>query len=170
MKHKWHGLAIAVPLSVAVFMQVAPVHAGKQIYPAAMCVRWSGNNVVPSLSSSRIFNNSTTDTMNVDCPILHQNFDYYTGNSLDDADIGLIDDSVNNDIRCWLTSRYQVGSTLYGGTGGTRNTSYWGTYEQNRDFDPTPTSSENWYYIGCSVPPKESGRSSSGITYYSAQD
>ncbi|MGR8932300.1 MAG: hypothetical protein ACU836_16855 [Gammaproteobacteria bacterium] len=161
---------MALAFIFAAITQSSPVLAGKQIYPGAQCVRWSGGDVVPRLNSSRIYNDSDTQWMRVDCPILHQNFNATSGNDLDDSDVGVIDNHSQLNASCWSMNQYQIGSTIYGGTGGTRNTSSFGSHEQNLDFGPTGRHPENWYYIGCQIPPRELKTYTSGITYYSGQD
>jgi hypothetical protein len=155
-------------LGLTIALQAATALAGSTIYPGSMCVRFGGGHVVPGLSHSRIFNSSATQEMYVDCPILHQNFGL-GGNDMDDADIGVIDASSSRDVSCWLASRYQVGSNIYGTSGGTRVSSGFGNHEQNLDFNPTGINAENWYYIGCNVPRSEFGRQS-GNTYYRSQE
>lgn len=161
---------LAAVLSSTALLQSTPAIAGKQIYPGSMCVSWDGNLPVPSLSSSRIFNNSTIQEMLVDCPILHQQFSRRR-NDLDDAHIGVINNHTSQSARCWLVSKHQEGTILRGGGGGTRVALGASAWEQNLDFDTTSDRHpDNWYYIGCSIPRKQAGRGSSGITYYSGQD
>jgi hypothetical protein len=155
-------------LGMVIAMQSATVLAGKQLYPGAMCVRWTEGDVVPMLNHSRIFNTSSTTEMRVDCPILHQNFNSTWGNNLDDADIGVINDNPSMDTTCWLASRYQDGSVLKGRTH-SRVTVGHGDHEQNLDFGGTGRHADNWYYIGCEIPRSHNGQRS-GITYYSAED
>jgi hypothetical protein len=169
MRKHSHTLSIALALGLAAALQTTTVVAGKQIYPGSMCVQWSENAPTPVLSSSRIYNASSGSEMTVDCPILHQNFDSSSGNNLDDADIGIIDASASRDANCWAASRFQIGSVVYGSSGGTRTTVGWGNHEQDLDFAGTARHPENWYYIGCSIPRTDAGRRS-GITYYSGQD
>ncbi|HHJ39294.1 MAG: hypothetical protein AXA67_12210 [Methylothermaceae bacteria B42] len=160
--------AIAISGSPAVMAD-----AGKTIYPGSMCVPWTANDPVPRLNSSRIFNDSTRRWMRVDCPILHQDFRKGFLNlqkdSLDDADIGVIDAHSTSNARCWLASRHQNLSRLYSWSGGTRNTVGFGSHEQNLDFKGVPANDNTWYYIGCLIPPKQHGRAS-GITYYSSDE
>ena len=162
-------LVLITALGTAIVLQSVTALAGKQVYPGSMCVRWNQNESVPVLNGSRIYNPSSTQEMHVDCPILHQNFDPNTGNNLDDADIGVIDTNTTRNASCWLTALYQINSTLYGTTGGTRGTAGFGSHEQNLDFNGTGRHAENWYYIGCSIPRAENGQQS-GITYFSGQD
>lgn len=147
--------------------------AGKTIYPGSMCVPWSANEPVPRLSHSRIFNDDTRRWMRVDCPILHQDFSsggiFGGSDTLDDADIGLIDAHSSLDARCWLASRHQNHSTLFSWSGGTRNTVGFGSHEQNLDFGGLPANNKTWYYIGCQIPPRLNGNSS-GITFYSTDE
>jgi hypothetical protein len=166
------SLPIAITISILALIQTVPATAGWQLYPAAMCVRWSENNVVPSLSHSRIFNSSTTESMNVDCPVLHQNFDSSSGNNLDYAEIGMIDDNLNADVECRLASRHQEGSYLYGWTSAPVTTYSAGTHEQVKvlSYSTPDRHPDNWYYISCKVPPVAPGRTMSGITYYEAHD
>ena len=148
----------------------APALAGQTIYPASMCVPWDGTVPVPALSGSRIYNNSATQWMYVDCPILHQDFgSLFTDDDLNDADIGIIDAHTLSDASCWLRSVYQSGSNFYAYSGGTRSTVGFGSQEQNLDFDLVNGNSETWYYIGCQVPPRQNGQSS-GITYYRGEE
>ncbi len=169
MKKHLFALSMSLAMGLMSTLHTSIASAGKQVYPGASCVRWNANYPTPLLDSGRIYNISSTQEMNVDCPILHQNFDIFFGNDLDDADIGIIDASVSRDASCWATSRYQIGSVLYGSSGGTRYSTGWGNHEQNLDFDSTARHPENWYYIGCSIPRVENGLMS-GITYYSGQD
>jgi hypothetical protein len=159
---------LVAALGMVVAMQSATALAGKQLYPGSMCVRWTEGDVVPVLNHSRIFNTSSTKEMRVDCPILHQNFNSTWGNNLDDADIGFIDGNPGRNASCWLASRYQVGSNLYGSTDSAYSTGF-GSHEQNLSFAATGRHAENWYYIGCRIPRSHSGQRS-GITYYSGQD
>jgi len=159
---------IVTALGMVIAMQSANVLAGKQIYPGSMCVRWSADDVVPTLNHSRIFNTSSIKEMRVDCPILHQNFNSTFGNNLDDADIGVINGNPNIDATCWLASRHQDGSVILGSTD-SRVTSGFGNHEQNLDFGGTSRNSGNWYYIGCLIPRSHNGQQS-GITYYSGED
>ena len=167
MKTKKGILTFLAVLGAAGIFQSAPVVAGKVLYPASMCVRFNSGHVIPYLSHSRIFNQSTTQEMYVDCPILHFNFSRY-GNNIDDADVGIIDNNTTRDAKCWLTSRFQVSTKLYGSSH-SRNSHSAGSHEQNLDFDGTSRNDQNWYYLGCEIPRKQAGRVS-GITYYSAED
>lgn len=166
-----HSLQAAIALCSLALLGSAPsAIAGTTIYPGSLCVRWSATDVVPSLSSGRIFNDSTTQTMRVDCPILHQDFGgVFANNDLDDADVGVIDAHTAQDASCYLRSVYQNGSNLYSYSGGTRTTTGFGSNEQNLDFDLANGNSETWYYIGCLIPPRQNGQSS-GITYYRAAE
>jgi len=108
--------------------------------------------------------------MRVDCPILHQDFGgVFANDDLDDADIGIVDAHTSQDASCWLRSVYQSGSSVYSYSGGTRNTTGFGSQEQNLDFGLANGNSETWYYVGCYIPPLLNGQSS-GITYYRAQE
>lgn len=162
-----------IALIVAVFgiFNAGQVLAGKTIYPASMCVQWNGGTPTPRLSASRIFNNSTTRWMNVDCPILHQHFGgVFQNDDMDDSDIGVIDAHTTANARCWSLSKHQSGSTLYSvGNGGTRRTTGFGNHEQNLDFGRTNHNGASWAYIGCQIPPRQNGQSS-GITYYSGKE
>ncbi len=168
MKTSTSLIAIATVLSAASLLTAAPAYAGKMLYPGSNCVRWNSGMPVPVLNHSRIFN-TTGKWMKVDCPIPHTNFKNRTGNNLDDADIGVIDNHGRYNAKCWLANRYQIGANVFGGSGGTRvTTNPPGSHEQNLDFGGTGRHPENWYYIGCQIPPTDGGRAS-GITYYSAE-
>ena len=156
-------------VGVAVSLLSTTAFADKQLYPASMCVRWSSSEVVPYLASSAIYNTSSSKEMRVDCPIIHRNFNSSTGNNIDDADVGVIDANTSRNAKCWLSNRYQINSTMYGGSGGTRTTTGYGNHEQNLDFSGTGRHPENWYYIGCSIPPIDNGQKSA-ITFYSGED
>ncbi len=144
--------------------------AEKTIYPGSMCVPWNAGEPVPRLNASRIFNDNTRRWMRVDCPILHQDFkNGLFKDSLDDADIGVIDAHSSSNARCWLKSVHQTGSVLYSWSGGTRTTAGFGSHEQNLDFNGVPANGNTWYYIGCTIPPRRHGQSS-GITYYSSDE
>lgn len=162
-------LLVVTALGFTIALQTATAFAAdKALYPGTMCVRWNDQEPVPSLSHSRIFNPSSTHEMHVDCPIIHRNFNPFSGNNLDDADIGIIDTSASRNARCWLASRYQINATLFGTTNSSASTGF-GNYEQNLDFTSTGRHPQNWYYIGCEIPRTEHGHQS-GITYYSAQE
>ncbi len=163
------GLFIVATLAVATTLYATSAAAGKQLYSGANCVRWSGNHVIPNLDGSSILNNSSTQEMYVDCPILHQNFNSKSGNNLDDADIGVVDASYSQNARCQLHARHKVGSIFYGWSSAPRYTYGRGNHEQNLDFNSTPRHPGYWYYINCRIPRAEFGQRS-GITYYSAQE
>lgn len=162
-----------VGLTILAFGIINSGHAfaGKTIYPASMCTRWTSTDVVPRLSGSRIFNDSTSQWMRVDCPILHQHFGaVFQNDDQDDSDIGVIDANNGADARCWSLSKYQSGSNFFtAGNGGTRTTTGFGNHEQNLDFAFVNHNGESWSYIGCNIPPRQNG-ASSGITYYSAEE
>jgi len=170
MKTSTKVLSAVISIGLLSMVQIAPASAGKQIYPASQCVKWNKGVPTPVLNSSRIFNPSKKKDLRVDCPILHENFNKKTGNNLDDADIGIIDQNNHRNARCWAASRYQIGKKLFTSSGGTRFTTGFGPHEQNLDFNKTTRRHhQNWYYIGCIIPRTDHGRRS-GITYYSGKD
>jgi len=150
-------------------LQATTAVADTFLYPGSMCVKWNDREPQPVLNASRIYNHSGRAEMHVDCPIIHTNFNARSGNRLYDADIGVIDHSRARYVTCWLSNVYQVGSRVFGGTGGTRNTSRYAPTpnEINLDYAPTGRHPQNWYYFGCSIPRAEGG-ARSGITFYSA--
>lgn len=132
-------------------------------YPAAMCSPW--NDTLPStrLSTSRIVNTSTTETMYVDCPIPQISANDST---FERITIGMIDNSANDSIKCQAVAARQVGTRIdtnalrfsasTGNSGSEINRSV-------RNLAKYPTG--GWAYLSCSIPPKTS-QSSSGMTYY----
>lgn len=162
---------ISAATVIALSFTSTSAFADKTLYPASMCVQWTASDVVPRLSAGRIFNDSTTRTMRVDCPILHQHFGaIFTDDDQNDADIGVIDAHTTQNARCWALSKHQSGSSLISvGNGGTRTTSGFGSAEQNLDFGLVNHNSASWSYIGCEIPPRQNNQSS-GITYYSHEE
>jgi len=162
-----------ITLIIAIFgiLNASQALAGKTIYPGSMCVKWTASDPTPRLSSSRIFNDSTSRWMRVDCPVLHQHFGgVFQNDDMDDSDIGIIDANTSANARCWSVSKDQVGSSVYTrGSGGARSSTGFGNHEQNLDFARTNHNGASWAYIGCTIPPRQNGQSS-GITYYSGQE
>ncbi len=171
MKHNQSIWYIVAVLCSTAFLQSTPVLAGKQIYPGSMCVSLNRSQPIPRLDRGGIFNHSTFMDMKVDCPILHQNFNTFSGNDLDDADIGVIDNHTSRRVVCWLASNHQIGTKTITGGGSfrfTRDFDWPG--ERNLDFNATRRHPESSYHIRCTIPRKQAFRSPSGITYYSGED
>jgi hypothetical protein len=151
-------------LGLVAALNSSAVFAGKQLYPGISCSDFNMTR-----SNGRLYNFSSYD-VTVDCPLPHQNFNSTSGNDIDDADIGVIDEHPSKDVNCALQSHYQVGTKVYSSLGGVRASSGYGSHEQNLDFGATQRrDAQNWYFIRCTIPAKYNGKMS-GITYYSAQD
>ena len=140
------AIASIVSLSIA-------AHADWKNYPASMCVKVSGPT--PSYSSSNIYNPSTTTTMHVDCPAVKD-----TDASIAGAWMKVKDRNSSMAVECTFVSAYVSGSTVY----------YWSTSEASTtssswttlEFSGLSENDSGYYYIGCSVPPKESYMSGIG--------
>lgn len=170
MKISMYALAATVFATSFTFNSVSHADLGDAVYPASMCVPHNSGTPTPRLSHSRIYNDSTTRSMGVDCPVPHDNASGpFSNDNFEDQDIGLIDDSTTANIRCWSQAKWQTGTTLNTISGGTVETSGAGMHEQNESFGFAGGRFDSWHYIGCNVPRRQAGRTANGITYYSAE-
>jgi|GEM_PF-3024159 len=169
MKILSSSLAAAVFAVSMAYNSVTHADLGDAVYPASMCVKWTENYVTPRLNSGRIYNDSTTRSMYVDCPVPHDNADgVFSNDNFEDMDLGVIDDSTVSNISCWSSGVWQTSTTLNSISGGSVTSSSAGLHEQNLNFGFAGGNSQTWHYIGCRVPPRQAGRTASGITHYRA--
>ncbi|WP_455209110.1 hypothetical protein [Kaarinaea lacus] len=80
--------------------------AGSNNYPAAMCVKWNSSQPTPLLSSSRIFNDSTS-RMYVDCPAVRDDFDGFLHSSAVESSWLSAIDTNPNDAVCTTLVKYR---------------------------------------------------------------
>ncbi len=152
-------------------MAVVPVHAwdnDAKVYPGAMCVRYSGavgDNV--NLNFSAIGNPSSTHTLRVDCPVIHDEI----GDGTLGAWFRAIDQSYSASVNCNVNSIYRSGSTWRGWWTPTRGTSGAGTHAQHVNFgENLGANGVSHYYLSCRIPPRYNGRISYITSYQVLED
>jgi len=95
-------------------MNMASAAADAETYPGSMCKRWGGSNS-PTYSFSGMGNNSTSQYMYVDCPIVKK--DALNQGSIKYVTVRLKEDA-NNRVRCSVQSRsFDYSGYKWGGWG-----------------------------------------------------
>lgn len=156
---------------------VMPFFAGNAsadsvVYPAAMCVRWTSGDPIPSLSSSRVFNNSAA-WMRLDCPVLRNDFDGFLHTSaVEESWISFVDQHQVSDACASLTKYLHVGLTESWGTGsnGTQCSTSYGYFSQRKNTGSMYLGDSSYHmYMSVWVPPQYNGNSSGVVSYYVSQ-
>ena len=132
-----------------------------KIYPGSMAVRWTSSDPVPHLNASALFNPSSTKTLRVDLPVIHD----IIAKSIKSGWVKVVDRHYSHNIRCNLMSVYRSGGGFYGWTGPNRYSSGSGTGPQTLNFPGLGSNSVAHYYVSCSIPRTYSGNRSGIVSY-----
>lgn len=149
-------------LIAALFGNIA--HASDtHIYGGANCTAWGGS---VTMSYGRIYNGSTSTTAYVDCPVDH---DTVLSVDATESSVKVVDNSSSANITCDLYGASMTGSTL--STTKQRVTSSSSSSSvQTLTFTSDFSSSYNWYWVTCSLPPMTSSGSLSYVVSYTVDE
>ncbi len=128
--------SIVLSFGLISMVQAIPVNAGKQINSTSIYIPWNDNGSAITLENNRILNTSSIRELNLHCPILHQNFNTFSGDNLNVSGIDIIDISTTHNTICWVSINYHIDNKLYGDLLN-RYTVSFGSYEKNFDLDGT---------------------------------
>jgi hypothetical protein len=135
-----------------------------KVYPGSMCVRWSAGGI-PAYYNSFIGNSSTSSSMGLDCPAIH---DSHLG--INNGWVRVIDRNYNDPVTCGLIGAYHSGARLYGWVAGW-NSSNGGSATSSSEHLPfgsfrSPAHGWAHYYYSCRIPTKYNGQVSYITSYF----
>lgn len=133
-----------------------------KVYPGSMGVRWSSYDPVPTLNASAIGNPSSTKSLRVDLPVIHD----CIGNNIEQGWVKVIDMHYGQNIRCSLNSVYRNGSSFYGWWGPNKYSSGSSQNPKTLTHGGLGSNTQAHYYYSCSIPPTYNGNRSYIISYY----
>jgi hypothetical protein len=169
MKTRLHPSTVTMfcLLVVSVTMGVPPAYAGTEVYPAAMCVKWSSGGT-PNYSFGSIRNTSSTSTLSLDCPAVHDPGPNDVA-TIQSGWVRVTDQHFSQDICCTLTVVDHSGSGFDSWWGGPKCSVGSSPNVQHLDFgavwfNPSDSLFSHYYY-SCHIPPTYNGQLSYIHTY-----
>jgi hypothetical protein len=147
-------------LIVALMVVSAPqAQAGDaKVYAGSSCVPY-GSNRSPSYSRSSIYNLSASQSLDVDCPAVHDDKNIARGW------VRVIDQHYSDKVSCTLNSIYFSGSSAYGWWSGQESSGSSSSLQHLAFVGNSPVNSTSHYYLSCRIPPTYNGYPSSVISY-----
>jgi len=147
-------------LGVLAISTAAAAHSGRELAPGSLCRAWSSSEPTPSLYFSSAENPSTSQTLHMDCPLLHM----YTG-GINVGYVQVRDQHSSQNVTCKLCyGLFSGGSTSEvcetKSTAGEGDTWTWLSFNA---VAGVPIWSPLYY--SCTVPPDEGGRSAVAAYY-----
>ena len=133
-----------------------------KIYPGSMGVRWNSYDPVPALSYSAIFNPSSTKSLRLDLPVIHDSIHH----SIAGGNVKVIDRHYNQNIRVSLNSVYRNGCSFWGWWGANKYSSGTNCSAQTLSVPALGSNSQAHYYYSVSIPATYSGNRSGIVSYY----
>jgi len=144
----------------------------QKVYPGSMCVvrnnlKVDGNEVeMPDYEYSAIGNPSSSDWLNVDCPVVHD----ILHKNVRSGWVQMIDTHYNYNISCRFYSIFRSGRFPYGWASGRLTTTGSTRNVQTKGFGAVRGSAGSHYYLSCSIPPKYGNSISYIVTYNVSED
>ena len=136
-----------------------------KIYPGSMGIRWNSSDPVPHLSASAVFNSSSTKSLRLDLPVIHDSIHH----SISSGWVRVIDRHYNQNIRVSMNSVYRNGCSFWGWWGANKYSAGTNCSAQALSFPGLGSNSQAHYYYSVTIPPTYSGNKSGIVSYYVAE-
>ena len=134
-----------------------------KVYPGSMGVRWNSSDPVPALGWSAIFNPSTTKSLRVDLPVIHD----VIAKTIRQGWVRVVDKHYTQGVRAQLCAVYKGCSTgFYGKCLANKYSSGTSECPKVLSFGAVGAGSTAHYYFSCTIPPVYSGQKSGIVSYF----
>ena len=145
-------IAFVGKLMAAVGLVCATGTAGSDNYAGVVCFKdVSSGTLVPNWGT--VYNDSTTNTLTVKCPIVRRNT-----SSTVTVDLAVLDRHASQDIQCTFCNEYATGSGLETSNCDSDSSSGSGAGKKTISINGvTDHVTDEYGYVACTIPPKSGG-------------
>ena len=136
-----------------------------KVYPGSMGVRWNASDPLPALNTSAIFNPSSTKSLRVDLPVIHD----VISRRIKKGWVRVIDQHFTRNVRTQMVSVYRRCNGFRGWFSANKYSQGTSKCAQLKGFGALGSTSQAHYYYSCTIPPAYKGQRSGIVSYYAEE-